>query len=297
MRRWALPPTRYQVSLYDGELRYTFVAVREDAPRNRWGDLYGLGLCPTYPETWCESTLHDRPFLLQQLLAAGVNVAYWNPWYPGSNPGVGMPYYGLCTLIEDRYGHRVEIDYCGFTQRSMDDPATTCVECSQNCPGKGQIRSIKVSSATGVRWTLMYAYRIAPAQLPQGGGFPGNIPDVLDRYGRRVIDSIYVYEGDRTGEVSAAGLCEPFSSTIWQSPPLGRPNVDAVDGGPQPMLGSLADWKHRIRYHYSFVDAEPDSTLEGPLPSVPLLIKTTVETRTSPQSPSARRQTVFKHSA
>ena len=294
LRRWSTPPSRYHVSLYDGELRYTFVAVREDAPKNRWSSAPGLGLCPSSPEAWCESTLHDRPFLLQQLVAAGINLPNWRTWDPTVNPGVGMPYYGLCTLIEDRYGHKVEIDYCAFTQRKMDDLSTSCVECSQNCPGKGQIRSIKVSSAAGVQWTLMYAYRIAP-RFPSPG-LPWDVPDAADRYGRRIIDSIYVYEGDRSVDVAAANLCEAFSSNVWQSPPVGRPNVDAVDGGPQVTLGVLGDWKHRVRYHYSFNDAEAGGMLEGPLASVPLLIKTTVEARSTPQSPVTRRQTVFKYS-
>jgi hypothetical protein len=165
-RQWTTPPTRYKVSLYDGALHYTFVAIREDVPKNQWS--YGtdnFGMCP--PGTDCASTLHDRPFLLQQLRAAGVRVegdpiSTWSTWSAGQNPGFGIPYYGLCTLIEDQHGNRVEIEYCDFVQQSMDDPLTECVECSQNCPGKGQIKSIKVVSAEGVlRWTLLYVYRIA----------------------------------------------------------------------------------------------------------------------------------------
>lgn len=294
-RTWTTRPTSYTVSLYDGALTFTFVAIYEDVPEHTWSNLLS-------PES-SVSSLHERPILLRQIRNADPNseIASWNSLAEEPNPGLGIPYYGLCTQIADAYGHKVEIDYCGLAQRSMDDPATPCVECEQNCPSKGQIRCIKVSSAEGVQWTLMYAYRIAPALITgDSSEFLTNLPEAVDKYGRRVIDSIYVYEGDQSAFVVAESLCEPFSSSEYQT--TSGDIVDAIDGGPTLSLsGPLANWRYRVRYHYSCSDADPEQAgLQLAIDSVPLLLKTSVETRVEPGNQSndatTLRETIFKYS-
>jgi hypothetical protein len=77
---------------------------------------------------------------------------------PNQNQGgLGIPYYGLLTQIEDRYGNVVKINYCkpgqvwqDETGRDFDKPDTSCcVECAQEC--KGADRQHQAVSGRGVR--------------------------------------------------------------------------------------------------------------------------------------------------
>ena len=294
-RTWTSIPNSYTISLFDGQLKYTFVAIHEDVPKNRWQDapLGPAGLCTS--SGWCESSLHDRPFLYQQLHAAGARPNGWSPWVRSINPGVGLPHYGLCTLIQDAYGHSVKINYCDFTQQSMDTLTTTCLECSQTCSGKGQIKSVVVSSSQGPRWTLMYLYRAASTArstdlYPTG---PGDGPT---HYGRRVIDSIYVFEGDKTAEVNAYGPCVPYPPSYVQSTQAGQANADVIDSLPAPEMGALeALWKHRVRYHYNVRVTDYGPPIQAHIADVPLLLKTTVESRQAELAPVTTSRTVFKY--
>ncbi|HYE03380.1 MAG TPA: hypothetical protein VD963_09115, partial [Phycisphaerales bacterium] len=206
---WITPPTWYKASLYDGALTYTFVVVREDVPLNIWSTFASTVPCQAVGEPYdpldphsCVSSMHARPFLPQQF---GGAKPWWDPISLSQNPGQGLPFYGLCTRIEDRYGHVVEISYGSQTQYALDNPQSPppdeppppgCVECLQDCPGKGQIRSIRLRRGAETYWTLLYRYRIAPAD-PGGGqedcaaagqlAWGRQIPVPFDHFGTRVI--------------------------------------------------------------------------------------------------------------
>ncbi len=297
-RSWIARPTSYEVSLYDGALRYTFVGIYDDIPINWWTS--DLGLCTASPDP-CESTLHARPFLYKQFADAGItSVTSWQPWAIGRNPGVGLPYYGLCTLIEDNYGHRVEINYCDVIQQATDMQSTDCVECTQNCGAKGQIESIVIRSGGQIQWTLIYKHRIAPANQPTPVLDPGI--DLTDVYGRRVIDSIYVYEGDQLSRVAALNACEAFSAAHIQLPVGQGPHqpqaVDALDGLPVVDQQAATGWKHRVRYHYDF--QYQAGNVQGPISSPPTLLKTTIESADETQTngtPTARERVFWYQSS
>src|SRR5262249_28365433 len=104
-RRWgaATPtctgaPTQYQISLFEGALRYTFVAVREDVPDHRYYTQYietGAATGPTEIKSY-----HERPYLPNQLIQAGGGnppgaQANHDPYSQEINPGFGIPYYAL----------------------------------------------------------------------------------------------------------------------------------------------------------------------------------------------------------
>lgn len=298
-RKWGTRPSHYTASLYDGQLTYTFVAVYEDVPKTYWNPTFaGVTLpdpCPVGPNNTplCERSMHDRPFLLQQFRDANIPMGDWDPfqtvtWQPfpitegGANPGIGIPYYGLCTRVADNYGHEVEINYCGPKQYAIDDPASgSCVECAQSCPSKGQIRSIVLKTSGQVRWTLQYQYRIAQPEsrrypIVPPLTWPGTIANIDDVFGKRVIDSIYVYENDRSTELNAlSGACAPISSYDVFSAPAGS-EVNALDAGSQ--LAPLTGWKYHVRYHYSTeLGATNNIAPYGRLSAMPVLLKTTVE--------------------
>jgi YD repeat-containing protein len=182
-------PSQYDVYLYDGALRYTFVAVREDTPPNVWWTNDPLtGCCPT----WIETSHHEPPYLPQHLVKdssgalvdehdrwrsitlpngqgmAGDSWGHW-PFEPSQNRGVGMPAYGLLVRIEDQHGHRVEIDYCEpeMVQVEDENPQTTCVGCMQTCLRKGQIRSVRLVAQGVTKWTLAYTHRLFMETFPQ----------------------------------------------------------------------------------------------------------------------------------
>src|SRR5262249_45819426 len=71
---WLPPPTRYAVSLYDGALTYSFVAIWDDVPNNRWNPSEAGVQCSSCADggsgTYL-SSLHDRPFLPQQFGSSG----------------------------------------------------------------------------------------------------------------------------------------------------------------------------------------------------------------------------------
>ena len=81
---------------------------------------------------------------------------------PGPDGGFGVPYYGRVTKIEDRYGNRVEYEYCDFEYRSCDAFHTPdCRECCPTCNQKDQIRRIRLFAAgeSNPAWTLLYCHR------------------------------------------------------------------------------------------------------------------------------------------
>jgi hypothetical protein len=295
---WTRPPTSYEVSLYDGKLKYTFTPHYEDVPSHNWNKSQAFGGSFGDPANWCTNgSYHTRPFLPQQFLDGKC----WEPNSANANPGLGVPYYGLCSKIEDLSGHSVEIEYCGPQQRGMDAPQTSgCVECQQNCPAKGQISRVHLkwrnpsSGTTETRWTLVYTYRTAPGdeEAPKFEDFEGDIPQsVIDEvYGRHVIDAIYAYENPGPSLVLPP-TCAPISCADgYYSGGDPAHWLDAIDSEPANAPWLLpSGWKHRVRYHYSFAFATsgtggPMAGGSGRLTQVPLLLKTTVQTREDPSS-------------
>jgi len=122
----------------------------------------------------------------------------WPADLAGKYPG-GVPYYGLVTQIEDRYGNRAVYEYCEPYQFNQDDPRTaTCAECCLTCNQRGQLKAIQLFAAkqTQPAWTLLYTHR--------GFGIVGRHQDPSDPLGQlrgdsvfhpRALHSIHVYEG------------------------------------------------------------------------------------------------------
>ena len=275
-RGWTVQPTEYRVSLYDGQLTYVFVAVRDDVPPNRPAVNYlSNPFDPTLVGLDHLTSYHDRPYLFDQFPSETWHFENHYSYSPAANPGFGIPHYGLCTRIVDRYGHTVEIEYCQPKRWAVDDPATEdCVECASNCLARGQISHIKLRRPDGdVLWTLVYAHAYLPATTSfdppdYHPGHPSNIP-LRDLEAEVVIDRIYVYEG----EIADAVLDGACLTSVWHGPECYHGELDPLtefnsSGGNLPL-----NWLHQIRYHYSY-------SFDNDRPVRPaLMLKSTVRTR------------------
>ncbi|MFO0836598.1 MAG: polymorphic toxin-type HINT domain-containing protein [Phycisphaerales bacterium] len=279
--------------MYGGELRYTFVVVREDIPPILHDD------DPGPARDWSIHSLHER----EQFAEA--SELDWNGNRPfEAGPGFGVPYIGQCVQIEDRTGHWVEIEYAGSrtvavgdardpenqdpeqcsTGTSIDDAETTpCIEYAESVLTKGQIKYIKLRDAEGaVAWTLFYTYR------------GSKLPDYLDKVcwanlpaeviGQIVLDRIYVFEGDVPALTELSpnpNLCEDafyFEGTP-ESPSSSWNEANhalAVFNADYPSDALPTNWKYQVRYHY--LPADPGhASGPGSAPLYPLrLAKTSV---------------------
>ncbi|MBX3360289.1 MAG: hypothetical protein KF705_02435 [Phycisphaeraceae bacterium] len=319
-RVWNPAPTQYTVSLYDGDLTYTFVAIREDVPPKVWDD----GDPTTDPEL---ASYHDRPDL--------PNYYHNEPGHPKATDtllpyddmrsrGFGLPHYALCVKIEDRQGYEARIEYCDVLRRPADNVATTdCVECINDIAAIGQISRItlKHKSDAEARWTLVYVHRrffpnfasldwynaswVTDFPLPnvwlpekdehQNGG-PAHLY-LLDFHGQVAIDRIYVYEGAPNLNGVATNL------TIHH---LDKPyHAGAID--PEDQFGLPEGWAHSVRYHYDYSeqggalysqnDAIGRSFADRPLP-VPMLLRTEVTSKDPAEgaaAPESTRHTVYRY--
>lgn len=278
-RSWDVAPTQYEVSLYDGAVKYTFVVIREDVPDIKFDENFLQQL----PESLVSSSSHNRPFTPNQAIAAGhdpfVDPPHVNPTLPNANPGFGIPYYGLCVKIEDQRGHRIEINYCPVEQFELDDPASTaCTELGQTTNRKGQINYIQLKADGVVEWTLVYSHRrfitIPPGQVGPGTlGWIGGDERNLEMYSHTVLDRIYVFEGEPSGILDDAKLSLPHTDGGY------------YDGGVDPIVGSslaasATSWRYLIRYHY--LETDQPMTVHFSDSPVPLLIRTSVTSRPDP---------------
>ncbi|MCC6321967.1 MAG: hypothetical protein IT438_11100, partial [Phycisphaerales bacterium] len=270
---WVTPPTTYKVSLYDGALTYTFAAVRTDMPKHKWFAPYLFNNSPidrpVSPDafadpSWREASYHERP-LLPQLLGNGQPGTHFfghSPYDSSTNPGLGIPHYGLCTRINDRYGHEVAIEYARSRTRSMDDPTTPeCEECQHDGLARGQIQSIKLKSGGVVRWTLLYAHRrfVGPMafdrydlirSVPPGG--VGGDAARYELYGFNAIERIYVFEHD----VDSAALAAADLTTHFNQPVDLNHDPIAAWNTANGTHVLPTDWKYQVQYKYAtYVDS------------------------------------------
>lgn len=305
-RTWAADqePTQMEVYLYDGALKYTFVVVSEDIPTHPWNKLAALN--QDIDEV---SSLHDRPYLPDQF-GSGDQYNSWDPFNSCDNPGLGVPYLGLCVRIEDQYNHAVEINYSGIESKAVDysDPTTalpefehltdgnTCIECGQACTRKGLIRSVKLKTNDVTRWSLIYAYR----------GIRGDNTDINplfftndesefrehDLWGSYQIDRIYAYEVDvDAGKLDPeaaiiaqyGGAHNTFFLSVDQDQPL---DLDGLGTDPLAELmqdsgnGISNDWTHLVQNHFIKKDADLEQVGDDGVWNNAVKIMTTVISRT-----------------
>ena len=263
---WDVPPTQYDIALYEGAVKYTFVAIREDVPENEFHAGYLLdGL---HEPLNAQASYHERPFLPNQFLNVnpplGAPFAQHDPFNHKSNRGFGIPYYALCKKITDRYGHEVEMEYARSYRRHIDDPETEdCIECQQDGMAKGQLKWIKLRSGGSVRWTLLYSHRrfaglrwaltdeTQPATLYDmvSNKCPSEDPGRYELHGDSAIDRIYVFEGDvQFNDDDIPAL------TVHHTELPGYDD-DFSTSDPHDRLGglNLPPWKYQVRYHYDFM--------------------------------------------
>lgn len=251
---WGERPTQFTVSLYDGEVTYTFAAIYDDVPDKRWAGAPYLadGTIPDPPAT--SSNYHDRPLIPDRFteLQPGDPRFDHMVWDWKRNPGFGLPHYGICTKITDRNNHTVEISYIDTKWRAMDDRwSPDCVECWQDALGKGQIRSISLKAGGTTHWTLVYTYRRFAGLLWDPTDYdlvsslcPEGDPDRYEVHGYNAIDRIYVYQGGMTpAEIAEAPESVHHTDTsMW--------DLDFVNGPRNQPIASKS-WTHQVRYHYA----------------------------------------------
>ncbi|NUQ53615.1 MAG: hypothetical protein HUU19_13070, partial [Phycisphaerales bacterium] len=184
---WTTPPTEYYVYLHAGAIKYTIKPLyRQDVA---YDTCNGTGF-----------DLHNQPNVDRNL--------YNNDWNatPSVN-GLGIPYLGLVTSIEDRNGNRIKIEYCDhqqeiYHQRECTTDNDQRDEWVQHGPQKGQIRRLRLfrAGATTPQWTLLYVYRTFRGDMspwdPQNLIEPDELSAKPFASRQRALDSIYVYEGE-----------------------------------------------------------------------------------------------------
>ncbi len=191
--RWSVPPTQYEVYLYDSQLKYTFVAINEDVPPGTFnrGVLQSSGTSGPHALT----SFHDRPFTRTQYVDAigadsddqrlalapvprETGFGGVHPWMNDpATPGMGVPRYALCVRMETKTGDAAEMacmpvrrhfaDYTPPPVRPHENPLDApqreahaeYVQVFDDAPVKGAIRSIRLKTPDGVAWTLVYSYR------------------------------------------------------------------------------------------------------------------------------------------
>ncbi len=257
-QQWTTAPSEFYVWLDQQTSRYTFKAYREDVPHVS----DGLG-------GWI--SLHNPPLPNEPV----INGLYGR--------GVGIPYYGLLTRIDDRFGHQVRIHYCGFHQfvcNAPNEPQPGCTGCCQNCHEKGQISRIELISgfqpetATGtIEWTLLFAHRA----FKQMGNYLAG-PSEYKWHRQQAVHSIHVYKrGLTTAELAVLPSCATIEfaeiETALTTPPwpleptradlisaLAR--VRGIDAATR--FGFPGDWLHKAQYLYTDSTKPFDDGWKGP---------------------------------
>lgn len=271
-------PTQFEVWLYDGQLKYTFVVVPEDVPPNvHWN--------PEHQQTPPDSvdfphpvagstTFHNRPYSPDQIFAADENALWHDPWGLINNPGVGLPRYGLCVKIEDRFGHTVEIDYHTSGRSLAESAGVGCEDCVQQSRRKGLIKRVRLSTDGITNWTLVYRHRMIWRDLPTTSpgaefGMPnswtaaGASDAYKEAFSFPVIDRIYAFEHEEDGAGVTQAQVDALQSdlivleqaaAILEADDLDRPGPldDFGDASYQPVSGGWASIEDRLRYIVSY---------------------------------------------
>ena len=284
-RAWATAPTEFRISLFEGEITYTFVVLPEDVPQNRWyADEYVADGIIEPGAPMVPSSYHDRPLLPQHFASIqdpSDERVFHDPWNRNINPGFGVPHIAICTKIADRNGHEVEFEYAASARRHMDDPATPdCIECMQDNLAKGQIKRILLKSRGEVKWTLVYAYRrfaglnwLPPAwgdyslytefasyDIVSEGACPENDPSRYELHGDVAIDRIYVYKGEY--DLPGDDPSDPTDDVDLTVHHADRPGftshfsiADPTDpinlfNARNPTQLVSQGWEYQVQYHY-----------------------------------------------
>lgn len=201
---WRIPPSQFEIWLYDGAVKYTFVAMYDIVPRNDGsqrfdakGSLPPIRFNTKYLENgtaedhidpvtgiptanWVWLDYNARPFTRQQFIKAlqGTedveNDPRWhhNEWdFTGKQPGHGLPHHGICVKIESPQGHTVDITHAPVTRTNYNTGLCGLITSPEDSPSKGAVRYIKLKSGSAVHWTLLYTYRrsrgMSNDQLPE----------------------------------------------------------------------------------------------------------------------------------
>jgi len=228
-------PTHFHCWLNRKSIKYTFEAHYEDVWKR---DFNGVNA-------------HEPPQIIANY-----------PQEPVNNGGLGIPYYGLVTQIEDAYGNRIEYDYCTFMQTEIgesDIPAGPgCKKCYQNCNEKGQIRAIRLVSNNETVWTLVYTHRAFPVNTEPVAIMPIDTPigattilrELRDAYQQHQLHSIHVYAGEidaNNGGPIPDCLTIPserFCRTTTQS-------IDEIDNIDHDWVVEHPNWVMASKYLYS----------------------------------------------
>lgn len=317
---WDTPPAWYKVHLYEGRLTYTFVVVREDVPTISYDpDLAIVGHDTDPANNRTLSSAHERPFMRSQFNDLGIpydendgdlrgewnnNIGKMNWQLTGANPadpceievvnsndqigngnpGLGIPYYGLCVAIEDQHGHRVEIDYYRLEHHHQNKSGSSCHQCWEATQAKGQIRTVRLNVEDSnepdgwkTEWTLLYTHRRFKYGIERPDNSieiedlltdreiaeklpSGDVPaesaaetDLWSLRGMSAIDRIYVFEGDPVFPVASDEDLDPYLVAPHTERFLdasGDPDLDAGDDLLDTSGLTFPDWEYRIRYHY-----------------------------------------------
>lgn len=296
-RCYLIPDAHHAIPfLYDGEGKY-------EAPS--WFDAVIMTSAdPSFPEQIVDSD--GRPefyyvWLNRRSVKYTFRVRYEDLWtqdrehlfgddggdgdYPDIGPnvhdpasGYGYPYYGLIERIEDRYGNRIEYDYCGSPARdctAADDPMghgrferPDCKVCCQDCNRKGQIRTVRLVSADGnVAWTLFYTHReFQPFNIMDEEFSYATIFHGSPIYAQNALHSIHVFEGQVDLPQGTDCLTIPASEFC------GAETIADVEAIVHPAIAALEnDWVIRSQYVYTewgFVHTEGGPPEGDPCPSV-----------------------------
>lgn len=235
-KTWGIIPTKFTVYLDRGAIKYTIDAQYhiEDG-HFAYDDLYHY-----VNEDGLLGSIHDRPDFANGMSSA--------------SGGEGLPAYGLVTKIEDRFGNRVEMEYCAPVQTDFNDPETPCKECLQNCTEKGQLRAVRLYAAGSQdpTWTLAYVHRNF-WRFGQLSGPPHESADGRRWRGENYLHAIYVYEG----APALPSGCFTLDGQQFFDQKDTFDQIDAIDA--VAAFGLPTNWVKQARYVYT-EDGRPDGS-------------------------------------
>ncbi|MBL0870876.1 MAG: hypothetical protein IBJ18_09905 [Phycisphaerales bacterium] len=181
---WLIPPSQFEIWLYDGAVKYTFVAMYDRVARNDGSGRYdALGPLPPskWNRTWFNqaqtsnseppaeyvwSSYNARPFTRNQFVEVLKDSTEpqsdfrWShsPWDVARNPGLGLPHVGICVRIETPQNHLAEITH-QKVQRQNFSINGSVVAMLEDHLARGAIKSIKLKVGGDTKWTLLYTYK------------------------------------------------------------------------------------------------------------------------------------------